>query len=657
MNIDYKFGSKIHTFEQVSKYELLKLSFLLTNKKGDFLNLGVKSNSCKYQGFNVCKTSTVEFFKFIEEILPVGVDVEKVEYSGNKVVRFFKSAFVDELNLNYLDDSDEIDEFMRNGHNSVVTKDSFFVGPTGGLIYEINNFEGDLLIDLDMKKKNDFTKNDRDYNIFSKNGVVYVEFSKKNDRGGYKLFMGIKAQNFAYDKVCEFVEKEYHYSRLQKSDWKWDVFRALKVKVLNNKKICFGCGFSLEEVDSQLEVLDNYNDFKIEISKSFDDKLFSEIGEFSRPMTERTLVAYELAKLANFKFLKTDLESSKVGVGCFAGFPYFTNVWARDDIFALKSLINLGEVELVKKRIDFYLDNLDSNFGGLRNLLSRDSSSNCDIVFMLCKRIEDFLFDLIERDELFNIYSLKELEFIFTKLSFAFNRIVKHNWHFDMELIKIKNISGFRDHFTSKFPLSVQILFLSFSSFMAFLAKISGAGDLEAEKYLDFEELLKLKVRDSYFKRGNLYDDLVSNKVTFSVFSSYYFYPNLFSKEEWENIFDKSLMVLKTGWSGISSLSSEHKEFISEHSGENRSSRTRGDSFFYMNNLAAICLNDLNELKYRSVISKILSVSVNDILVCGTIGFSSELSSSLEKRSEGNLAQLVSTSSFIELVDKLFDKK
>ena len=229
MFIDYVMGGKNHTFKQVSEKDLLNLNFLLTNSKGDYLNLGVEYNSCKYQGFNVCKNSTVEIFKFIEAIFPIGVDVDRVKYTGNSIERTFKSKFTEELN--YISDSNsESEDFFSKEKTS--TKDSFFVGPTGGLIYEINNFEGQLVLDLDMKKKNDFNKSGRDYNVFSEGGVVYVEFTKKNGKYSYKQFMAVKAQNFSYDLVEKFVTKHYKFTRLQKSDWRWSVFRLMNINVL-----------------------------------------------------------------------------------------------------------------------------------------------------------------------------------------------------------------------------------------------------------------------------------------------------------------------------------------------------------------------------------------------------------------------------------------
>jgi hypothetical protein len=655
MFIDYILGGEKHTFSQISENDLVNLNFLLTNPKGDFLNLGIESNSCKYQGFNVCKNSTVEIFKFIESIFPVGVDVDRVKYNGSTIERTFKSKFTEELS--YKDsEGDASDDFFYE--NKVLTTDSFFVGPTGGLIYEINNFEGQVILDLDMRKKNDFNKSGRDFNVFSEGGVVYVEFTKVNGKYSYKQFMAIKAQNFSYDLVEKFVNKHYEFTRLQKSDWKWSVFRLMNVNVLNRKKIFFGCGFSLDEANEQVVLLEKYEKDLIEISNVEVNDIFSNKSKFDKPLSESVSVGYDLSVLATYKFLKVDLKNSSIGVGSFAGFPYFSNVWARDDIFGLRALINLGEIGLVKSRIDFYLNSIDSTTGGIKNLLSRDGDTNCDIVFLLSKRIEDFLFYLVDNHELSKVYSQSELSAIYQKLNLSFHNVVRHNWDFDSELIKVKNSYGFRDKLFDSFPLNVQVLFLSFSSSMAFLGKISGLDDdcEEVIKFLDFEELLRIKIRSSYVQNGILYSNLDCDKITYEVFSTYYFCPDLFSKVEWEEIFDRSLMVLRNDWHGISSLSSNHKHFVDEHSGQDGKSRDLGDSFFYMNNLAAICLNDLNSSKYSSIINKILLSSTHDILECGSVGYSSELSSSSEKKSEGNLAQLTSSTSYIELVDKLFYK-
>jgi len=664
MRINYRFGEDLFKFSQMNKEELSKLNFVIANSRGDFLNLGVESNSCKYQGFNLCGSKNVEIFKFIESVNPTGLDIESIHYLGYKVIRKFKSKYEYKIE-NYTCEDTDVSTDLKNvgaeffSKGSVRTTDSFFVSPTGGLMYNIKNFEGSLFVDLDMRKKNDFDKWGRDYKVFKDGDTIFVEYTKTTQNAGnntYKMFLAIRAVNFAYDLKEEFVKREYEYSKAQKTNCEWYVYRLLSVNVLSNKRIFFGCGFSREEAKIEVDSLFK-NWGKLESgAKENERDIFSKDVEFFKPLTQNIKVAYDLSESAMYKFLNKDLNNSKVGIGCYTGFPYFTNVWSRDDIYSLSAFIDMGDFNLVKSRINFYLENFDSKTGGLRNLLSRDGESSCDILLFLVKRIEDFIFKLIELDIVSNYYSKADLREMYLKLNLAFNSIVKYNWDFDEELIKVKNKNSFRDSTYCEFPLNVQVMFLKFVSFMTFLAKMSGNKN-DIEKFADFEDLLVQKIRLAYFRKNNLRHNLKSDKVSFDVFSAYYFYPALFTQSDWETIFDNALKVLINSWNGVSSLSKLDKDFISEHSGGNRVSRSRGDSFYYMNNLTAIVLNDINEQKYRRVISKIVLSSTRDILVCGTIGFGSELSSSSVQKSEGNLAQLTSSASYLEMIDKVFERK
>ena len=100
-------------------------------------------------------------------------------------------------------------------------------------------------------------------------------------------------------------------------------------------------------------------------------------------------------------------------------------------------------------------------------------------------------------------------------------------------------------------------------------------------------------------------------------FLAYYFYPDLFLKSDWEIIFDNALMHLRTSWGGISSLSYKDVEFKENYTGENNLSYHRGDSWYWINNIAAIALQDLNNKKYRRDISKLMMTSTYDILKNG----------------------------------------
>jgi len=66
------------------------------------------------------------------------------------------------------------------------------------------------------------------------------------------------------------------------------------------------------------------------------------------------------------------------------------------------------------------------------------------------------------------------------------------------------------------------------------------------------------------------------------------------------------------------------KFFISEHTGENNESYHNGDSWFWINNLAAICLYRLDRKKYKKYIDKIIEASTKEILWQGAIGHHAE---------------------------------
>ena len=66
--------------------------------------------------------------------------------------------------------------------------------------------------------------------------------------------------------------------------------------------------------------------------------------------------------------------------------------------------------------------------------------------------------------------------------------------------------------------------------------------------------------------------------------------------------------------------------------------------------------DDFNEKKYRKEINGLLLSSTKDILELGCIGFGSEISSAKEQKPQGCYAQLWSSASYIEMVDKLFKR-
>jgi glycogen debranching enzyme len=206
------------------------------------------------------------------------------------------------------------------------------------------------------------------------------------------------------------------------------------------------------------------------------------------------------------------------------------------------------------------------------------------------------------------------------------------------------------------YPLDIQVQFLEMVSFLVVISQLLNKKK-DHEHLKEFEKLLVAKIRNAYLRDGCLFNEPFEDRISSNIFLAYYFYPALLSNEEWEQAFDKALLHLKTQWGGIASLSHKDSRFKQEYTGENNLSYHNGDVWFWLNNYAAIAMNHLNEKKYRKEIAAILRTSTQDILKMGTIGFGSEVSSAKEQRAEGTQAQLWSTSTYLELIDQLFDRE
>ena len=94
------------------------------------------------------------------------------------------------------------------------------------------------------------------------------------------------------------------------------------------------------------------------------------------------------------------------------------------------------------------------------------------------------------------------------------------------------------------------------------------------------------------------------------------------------------------------------ERFRAKHTGDD--SYHNGDSWYFVNNIAAMVLARLDRGRYKKYIDKILKASTDEILWNGVIGHAAEISSACEQRSEGCLMQAWSAATYIELVDVLF---
>jgi len=183
------------------------------------------------------------------------------------------------------------------------------------------------------------------------------------------------------------------------------------------------------------------------------------------------------------------------------------------------------------------------------------------------------------------------------------------------------------------------------------------------------EQETKKLVRDKFFKDvdGKMYlndgyDCSLHDVVRPNIFLAYYIYPDLLTQKEWLEVCDNVLPKLWCEWElgegvkggGLSTIDKTHSLYQPYYTGIDNKSYHRGDSWFWINNIAAISMYRLDKEKYKDHIFKIINSSSQDILYWGFVGYSSELASSGWFKSGGCLCQTWSIATFIELMHEVY---
>ncbi|MFT4311461.1 MAG: amylo-alpha-1,6-glucosidase, partial [Candidatus Woesearchaeota archaeon] len=134
-----------------------------------------------------------------------------------------------------------------------------------------------------------------------------------------------------------------------------------------------------------------------------------------------------------------------------------------------------------------------------------------------------------------------------------------------------------------------------------------------------------------------------------NVFLAYYFNKDILSKAEWERSFDKVIDVCYLSWGGFSSVSKNDSRFKSFHTGMSNESYHNGDSWFFVNNIAAICMFDLNKEKYSKYVNRIFEASLFERDNFGFLGVCAEISNADSLSSKGCFCQAWSEATLFEL--------
>lgn len=347
-------------------------------------------------------------------------------------------------------------------------------------------------------------------------------------------------------------------------------------------------------------------------------------GETKEQALENALCCWKNEKLKKktvvcdgLSCAKESLRSLRIRHGLFAGLPWFHQRWARDELICAKALCMIGEKEHAKRIILDWL---------------RKVSPNGKMQGTMTTNIADGAWMFVRAAEMLDEFSPDEKALLKKQLNLFLSGLhpglvmsgSKETWMDSLE----------------RAGACVEIQALTLAACR--LADAIGV-------HQTIEQALREKTR--VFKDGrDLADD---DTIRPNVFIAAYVYPELFSKKQWVSIFDNILPKLWCSWGGLATVDTSSSLFTAHHSGENPASYHNGDSWYWINNLAAIVMHRIDPVHYKKYIDHIFKASRKDIMSLGAIGHHSELSSAMKQTASGCLAQAWSAALFIELCYEL----
>ena len=609
----------IHSINKKSADEFTKrehAGFLMSNKRGNFLSLGDK-NITQAQGLFFFDNKNCELYKTIES-LDIGKPVSGIKNNFFNIKRSYDGKTEETFNL---------------FNNS--------------LLYQVNNYEGNIVLNLDFREMFDFDDRGRIYSVEEEDGLIIIKYEKFTDDSLSELkttkYLVINGAN-DFQKIGQWEKRIYPYDGARGSRSEFYVYKALSIKV--NQNIVLTMSFSENKEEAMM------HSKKIMLNK---DYFVNSLKNYvSHTYTSDHVALNAAMKALDDLLVSVDREERSVGI--FAGFPWFYQFWSRDELISLKALMIQEKYYLAKSIMFKYLD-LIADDGLIPNRIPYSSINSSGSIEWLFLRLKEYL-DILSSKKLLNDYlSVSDLIKIKTKLEQTIQATLHYRLREGLVYSKIQEtwmdtVKANR----SGACIETQALFLSIIKLHNQIAKITKTKQI----FKSFEKELKEIVRKNFFnpKEGTLLDTFGGeNHVRPNIFLACYVYPDLLSKNEWKLVFDNSLKELWLGWGGLSSIGHKDHLFRSEYTGENNDSYHNGDSWFFVNNLAAITMGRIDPKYYADKIDKILKASTEDLLFNGFVGCCSELSSAKNLKSEGCLSQAWSAATFIELYHELNENK
>lgn len=589
----------IHTLGQnkIEKEVKEEVGFLLTNRLGDYLSLSQTPLS-RYQGW------------FIRERGKLYKIIENLEIVGALPIKELKNclSFIERKRANL--------------------KEKFFLPNYAHSLFYATEKPVPLELTLDIKESYDNQEFGREYQIFQEKEFIIAEFKSRKEK---PIYLALRPDIFDFQKIESWIQRDYQLDRSRNSPpFKRYVYKALRLKA---SKIAFAVSRDKDKAEKEAKILFE----KAQNLERQREEILKKIILPEKLREKEIAFAYLLAQNS----LESLVVASDSDIGLFAGLPWFFQFWSRDTAISLKALASFN-FPLAKEILFNLLEDIKED-GRLPNIIfgrmPLAPAESADSIGWFFKRAEDFIREeKIREKEIAEIKrslenSIKSLLCHHTKDDFAINK-PSETW------MDTQPREGIR--------IEIQALRLNLYH-LAY--QLTGK-----KEYQTLERRLKKKIYEKFWNKKFLRDGINDPTIRPNIFLAAYIYPRLLKKKEWLSCFKNTLPKLWLKWGGIATIDKKNPSFFQHHTGEDGKSYHSGDSWFYLNNLAALILHKFDKKKFHSYIKKILTASTKEILWKGIIGHHGELSSAEKLTSEGSWVQAWSCALYIEAINKVFAK-
>ncbi len=587
--------------------------FLLTNKNGSYLCVP-SGNTSRYDGY---------FW-----------------HDGTRMLRI-----IDEIKtLQAPEPKSIINRFSEVERTYSQFSEKYFVpANTSGFHYQLSQRHS-MVFDFDIRESYDVRVWGRNFEVKEQDGAILVAYTKTKDaredgtsKGDeYTLYTAIKTDG-ELEKIGQWVQKTYETDFARHSEpHQRHVYRAFDIK---GTRAAVGVGWSAQSaIDTANEIFQNYQNL---LAKQITNDRLMLGWHLDDPNIG---MAYRCAIHS--------LNSLCVERGVFAGLPWFFQIWGRDQSISLKALILQKRYSFAKKIILDSIQHKDTT-GRISNIITGTPSTlgSADATGWLIIRISDF-FSSIENDGQLKLYlSKQDVNDIVTKIEAVIDELTRTRAK--EGLVSNGALETWMDTKYDNDTRSgerIEIQALQIAAYST-LYKLTNK-----KFYSALAESCAKQVRKKFWNGSYLTDGVGDETIRPNVFIAYYCAPQILTPEEWKQCFDHAVSALWNQWGGLSTIDKKNPLYTEVSTGQDVKSYHRGDSWFWLNNLSALCMHRLDKLRYKLEIEKILRASTQEILYHGCIGHHSEISSSRELHAEGCFSQAWSAALYIELVDELFVK-